>query len=140
MGVVANPPIKIEGLRELQAALKDMDGESQKQLRLVLNDAAELVVSGARRRVPSRSGRARGSIKASSGQREAKVKGGSARAPYYPWLDFGGSVGRNNSIKRPFLKDGRFIYATYNDRRAAIFKSLEKGLTKLVKESGLEVG
>lgn len=132
-------PIKIEGLRDFQAALKRMDGESQKQLRLVLNDSADVVTSGARRMVASRSGKARGSIKSASSQREVRIKGGGAKAPYYPWLDFGGRVGRSNSIKRPFLKDGRYIYATFNARRSWFLERLEKGLSEMVRASGMDV-
>lgn len=135
----ADNPIKVDGARELQAALKDLDGEAQKQLRLVFNDAAEVVAGGARRLVPSRSGRARGSIRATSSQRAAKVTGGSARIRYYGWLDFGGDrVGRGGGVAgRPFLKDGRYIYATYNRRRPWVLERLGKGLEDLIKRTGL---
>lgn len=133
-------PIKITGLREFQRQLKDIDGESQKALRRVNNDAADVVVAGARRLVPvGPNRRARGSIRAQSSQREARVTGGGARAPYYPWLDFGGAVGRGRSIRRPFLKDGRYIYATYSARRRWILVRLEEGLTELAKGAGLAV-
>lgn len=129
--------IRIEGLRELQAALRKMDGESQKKIRLVLNDAAEIVLDSARSRVPTRTGRARATLRASSGQREASVKGGTGRAPYYPWLDFGGRVGRNRSVSRPFLKEGRYIYASLRDRRATIQQAIQDGLDGLIREAGL---
>lgn len=130
--------IKIEGIRELQAALRKMDGESQKQLRVVFNEAAKIVADTASTRVPRRTGRAAASLRAASGQREASVKGGTARAPYYPWLDFGGRVGRNRSVSRPFLKEGRYIYAAFRDRRATIQKTIEDGAAKLIRDSGLE--
>lgn len=132
-------PLKIHGLREFQAALKDMDGESQKKLRLVLNDAAELVADGARRRMPSKSGKARASVKAASSQREARVQGGGAKAPYYAWLDFGGAVGRDKSVKRTFYGGGRYIYPAYGAERTEIEDLLEKRLIELAEESGLDV-
>lgn len=135
---VASGAIKIEGLRELQAKLRKMDGESQKKLRLVLNEAAEIVVETASSRVPRRTGRAAATLRAASGQREASVKGGAARAPYYPWLDFGGRVGRNRSVRRPFLKEGRYIYAALRDRKATIKRAIDDGLSDLIRESGLE--
>lgn len=137
MAVAANA-IRIEGLRELQAGLRKMDGQSQKQLRLVFNEAAQIVADTAGARVPTRTGRARASLGAKSGQREATVKGGSGAAPYYPWLDFGGRVGRNRSVSRPFLKEGRYIYAAFRDRRATIQKAIEDGVEKLIRDSGLE--
>lgn len=150
-------PVKIEGLRDLQKALKDLDGESQKQIRVFLNEVAQTVVGGASRRVPTRSGRAKGSLKAMSGQREAKVQGGGRKAPYYGWLDFGGTVGKGRvpgtakkraglqagshegSVKRPWFPGGRYIYPAYAANRDSIQKALEKGLADLIRGAGLEV-
>jgi hypothetical protein len=136
---VANDPIKITGLRELQASLKKMDGQSQKQLRNVLNESAEMVATGAQGLVTRRSGRAAGSIKVASSQREARVKAGGARVPYYGFLDYGGAVGRNRSVKRPFIKGGRYIYPTYDAKRGAIETKIQESIVKLVQDSGLEV-
>lgn len=129
--------VHIEGLRELKAALRRMENGSQRQLRVVLNESADLVSEGAKPRVAVQSGRARGSIRASSTQNAASVKGGGARAPYYPWLDFGGSVGRKRRTRRPFIKDGRYIYASYRDRKARIREAISDGLERLIRESGL---
>jgi hypothetical protein len=134
-------PIRVEGLRELQAALKAADGESQKQLRVIGNDAAEVIVAGAQRLVPRRSGRARSSIKARSGQREVRIVAGGSRARHYAWLDFGGDrIGRGGGVaSRPFLRTGRYLYPTYRRRRAALVTELEKGLRKIVDAAGMEV-
>jgi hypothetical protein len=67
--------------------------------------------------VPRRTGRAGGTIKAASTRTEARVSEGGARAPYMPWLDFGGRVGRKNSVKRPFLKEGRYIWKSFGAHR-----------------------
>lgn len=132
-------PISIRGLRYLQAALKAMDGETQKRLRVVFNDAAQAVVGGASRRVPVRTGTARKSIRATSSQREAKVSGGSKRAAYYGWLDFGGATGPQRSVKRPFIQKGRYIYPAYDANRESIGKALEKSIVQLCRDVGLEV-
>ena len=132
-------PIKIQGLRDFQAALKAMDGESQKQLRVALNTAADLVVSGAARRVPVRTGRARASLRAQSSQREARVMGGSKKAPYYGWLDFGGRIGRDKSQRRPFVPGGRYMYPSYAANREGVERALQTALTDLVRMAGLEV-
>lgn len=135
---LADDPIKIVGLRDLQAALKATDGQAQKQLRVVLNDAADVIATGAQRLVPrGPSGRARGSLRATSGQREAKVSGGGSRAPYYAWLDFGGAVGRAHAVRRPFLRQGRYIFATYARRRPWVLKQLADGLDRLIERAGL---
>jgi hypothetical protein len=135
----ADQPIRVDGMRELQAALKAVDGEAQKELRVVGNEVAELIVSGAQRLVARRSGRARGSIRAQSGQREVRISAGGGRAPYYAWLDFGGNVGRKGSVGRAFLRDGRYLYPTYQRRRAELVTRLERGLAALVARAGLEV-
>lgn len=132
-------PIRVEGLRELQAALKNIDGESQKQLRVVLNEAADIVVKGAQAKAPVVTGRYKSSIKVSSGQREARVKSGSARVAYAGWIDFGGAVGRKKSNVRPFIKQGRYIYPTYYAHKDDITQMLNDGLAKLITDAGLDV-
>lgn len=132
-------PIKIKGLIEFQRALKNVENGAQKQLRVVFNAVAETVAAGARRRVPTKSGKAKSSVKVASSQREAIVKAGGARVSYYPWLDFGGRVGIHKSVSRPFVQTGRYLYPAYDANRASIFPALEKGLEDLVRSSGLEL-
>lgn len=136
---LADDPIRVSGLREFQAALKAVDGEAQKELRVIGNDVADLIVSGAQRLVPRRSGRARGSIRATSSQREVRISAGGSRAKHYPWLDFGGSVGRGGSVKRPFLRQGRYLYVTYDRRKGAMQARLVKGLRAVAERAGMEV-
>lgn len=137
---MANPPITIRGLRDFQAALKAMDGESQKKLRVAMNAAAELVADRARRGVPRKSGAAKGSIKAQSQQRVARVVGGSRKAPYFGWLDFGGEGRRKGRpAPRPFRKEGRYIYPAFSAEYDAVLAELENQLVGLARDAGLEV-
>lgn len=133
------PPevVAVEGLREFQQRLKKLDGQSQKQIRLVLNDAGELIVTRARAVVPRRSGRAAASIKAQSTQREARVKAGGARVPWYPFIEFGGAVGRNNSVRRTYVPSGRFLYPTMASNRSVIVQRMAAGLDRAIREAGL---
>jgi len=135
----AAQPIKIEGLRELQAALKAMDGESQKQLRVVLNSTTETIAQAAARRVPRRSGRAAASLRAQSSQREARVAGGSKKVPYYGWLDFGGRIGREHATKRPYVTGGRYIYPALAANRDGMLQALSQALVTAGQAAGLEV-
>lgn len=132
-------PIKIKGLREFQAALKQMDGETQKQLRVVFNSVAETVAAGARRRVPTKTGKAKGSVKVASSQREAIVKAGGKSVSYYPWLDFGGRVGIKKSVERHFVTEGRYLYPSYAANRSSIQPAVAEGLVQLARDAGLEV-
>lgn len=134
-------PIKIEGLRKFSRDLKTLDKELPKALRLALNEAAGVIVSDAKPRIPSRSGKARRSVVAQSTRTESRVSGGGNRAPYYPFLDFGGRVGRNKSVRRPFLKEGRYIYRAYFDAavRDEFVQVMEKSLIKVADSAGIEV-
>lgn len=131
--------MKIAGLRDIQAGLKAADGESQKQIRVVFNNVAQAVVGGAQRRVPTLTGAMRKSIRATSGQREAKVSGGSSKVAYYGWRDFGGRVGIDKSVSLPYVKKGRYLYPAYDANKDSIEKALRKGLVDMCRNVGLEV-
>lgn len=132
-------PIKVEGLAEFRRNLRTLDSNLGKAMRIALNDSAGIVVDWAQARVPSRSGKARGSVRAKSTQTEARVEGGGKRVSYYPWLDFGGRVGRKRSVKRPFIKSGRYIYPGYTSNREEVQARLLKALLQVCDESGLAV-
>lgn len=130
--------VKVQGLRELQAALKAAEDGAQKELRVALNRAAELVARGAARRVPTKTGRAKASLRAQSGQREAKVAGGSKKAAYYGWLEFGGRIGRDKATRRPFVQGGRYLWPSYAAQREQVARVIADELEALMKRTGLD--
>lgn len=131
--------IQIEGLTEFRKALKELDNDLPKALRMAFNEAADTVADDARVRVPRDSGTARGSVKTASTQRYARVKGGGNKAPYYPWLDFGGKIPRGPH--RRFLHNGRYIYNAYFKHRDSgdFGDNLSDALIKVAKTAGLDV-
>jgi hypothetical protein len=133
--------VKIEGLSEFNAQLKAMDRNLPKAVRIAFNKAADVVVADARPRIPTLTGAARGSVKARSTRTAARVVGGGSRAPYYPWLDFGGRVGRGGSAHRPFLQDGRYLYNAYFRKRASgeFVDVMSKALIQVAKSAGITV-
>ena len=131
--------IEVTGLRELRTQLKAMDADLPKQVKVALNAAAELVISYAKPKIPKRSGAAAASLKARSGQLDARIAAGGRRAAYYPWLDFGGAVGRADSVRRPFYVEGRYIYVGLRENRAEITELMQRGLTELATGAGFEV-
>lgn len=131
--------VKVEGLREFVRGVKEMGRGLAKAVRMAFNDAADVIVSDARPRVARRSGRAASTVKARSTQTAARVVGGGNRAPYYPWIDFGGRVGRRHSVKRPFLKDGRYIYAAYDRRKGEFVEKMSDGLVDVARSAGIEI-
>jgi len=133
--------IRVDGLAEFSRNLRKLDADLPKALRVALNDAADVVVGAARVRVPKRSGRAAASIRARSTRTAVRVAGGGKRVPYYPWLDFGGRVGRRKAVKRAFLKEGRYIYAAYFDKTSsgAFQEVLTGALLDVARQAGIEV-
>lgn len=132
-------PIRIDGLTQFTRDLKKVDKDLPKAVRLALNEAVEIVTDYARPRVPSRSGRARGSIRSRSTRTAARVFAGGRRAPYYPWLDFGGKTGRNRSIHRPFHREGRYLWKGLIVKRDEFQARIERALVGVVEASGIEV-
>lgn len=132
-------PIKVEGLALLAKQLRKLNKDAPKALRLVHNEAAQLVVDTAVPNVPRKTGKAQAALKARSTRTESRAQGGSTKAPYYPWLDFGGRVGIKNSVRRPVVKSGRYIYPAYVKRRADVLELLETALVELCRDNGLDV-
>lgn len=134
--------IRIHGLKEFNRSLRQIDKDAPKGLRLAGNEAANIVVREAKPRVPqgpAKGGHALSSVRASSTRTAARVSGGSKRYPYYAWLDFGGSVGRNNSVKRPFIKRGRYIWPAFVDEKPKIEQTLIQALVAVAHRAGVGV-
>lgn len=132
-------PVKIDGLAQFTRNLKKLDAEVPKALRVALNEAAEIVLGYARPRVPRRTGRAASTLKARSTRSAVRVAAGGRKAPYYPWLDFGGRVGRKKSVKRPFIGDGRYLYPALRAKRDEFEAAVTRALIGAAESAGIEV-
>ncbi len=137
--MAAIEPVKVEGLAEFNRNLRKLDSELPKVLRQAHNEAAQLIVRYAQPRVPRKTGRAAGTIKARSTRTETRVSGGSKRASYYPWLDFGGRVGPSRSVHRPFIKQGRYLYPALGKNYDEFVALLENKLVEVARSAGIEV-
>lgn len=133
-------PIKVEGLADFTRALKQVSTEAPKAVRVANNQAADVVVKYTLPLVPVRSGKAKRTVKAISTRSEARVRGGSKAVPYFPWLNFGGHVGRRHATARPYVTEGRYIYPSYLNHRPEVYAVLVKELERLARLSGLAVG
>lgn len=141
---------EVRGIRELSGALRKIDSESQKKLKESFKGIAESVASSVRTKVPKRKGRAAASIVARGSTRGASIAFGGQKAPYMPWLDFGGSVGRGHrsgvpwsgAIKRDWLGNptgmGRYVYPTIKEHGREIKEETDKALKKAIKSAGFE--
>lgn len=132
-------PVRIDGVKEFQRALRDVDANLPKQMRVIFNAATGVVIDWAVPRIPRRTGRAASSVKARSSQREARVAMGGRRAPYMPWLDFGGKTGPGGSVVRPYRREGRYLYAGLDAKHEALTQIMTKGLADLGRQAGLEI-
>lgn len=132
-------PIKVAGLAELNRSLRAQSKELPKVLRAANNEGAELIVDWARPRVAARSGKAARSIKAKSTRTEARVQGGGRNISYYPWLDFGGKVGPQRSVRRQWYPSGRYLYPGLEANRQALEERHIAALVDMIRAAGLEV-
>jgi hypothetical protein len=131
--------IAVGGLAALNRGLRAIDGEAPKQLRLALNSAAELLVQHTRPEIPDVTGAARRSLVARSTRTSARVAVGGRRAPYFPWLDFGGQ-GRvkGRPAPREFIREGRYVYPTLARIRPQIERQLQDALSAVIHNAGLQ--
>lgn len=130
--------VEVRGIRQLNSALKKMEGDLDKQLRAAFLSIAERVSSDAAGRVPKRTGRAASSIKPKASTRGASIAFGGSRAPYYPWLDFGGRVGIKKSVTRPFIKRGRYVYPAIEDDNQFIRDKTDEALERIARAAGFD--
>lgn len=132
--------VRVEGLREFRRGLAKLDKQFPKDLNREVKQIGERVAADARQRVPVRSGRARGSIRATTAGSRAYVVGGKKSVPYFGWLDFGGGIPNRQSRRRrslsqpwrsrPFLDEGRFIYPAVRRARPRLERELSQAFER----------
>ena len=94
---------QIEGLKEVNAALRSMSKDTRDDMKATHKKAAAIVIAGAKRFVPVRTGRLAEPIRDGSTQRMGRVRVGSASVPYAGPIHFGWPA---RSIKpQPFIYD-----------------------------------
>lgn len=130
--------IQVHGLADLQKALRQIERTLPKELGFGLAEAAKIVADAARPKVPHRTGAAQASIKVRKQQRSASLAVGGTKAPYYPWLDFGGTVGPARSIRRQFIPGGRYIFPTLKQKDAEVKAKVDDVIARLAKQAGFE--
>lgn len=146
---MASPPLvfRVEGLRELRKAMRDAEAGSQKALQRKLKTVAVIVASAIAGKVTQGpSGKAAASVRPRATATSAGIVAGGQSAPYYPWLDFGGSVGRGHvagqggsgAIKRPFIPAGRYIYPTIAEMGGVLEKATSEAIGEALVEAGWE--
>jgi hypothetical protein len=137
--MVVRPPVSVRGVKELRAALNEVERKLPRELRVAFNEAAKHVVGRAKPNVPVRSGALMSSIKPASTQRTGRVTySPPGKVPYAGWIEFGGTIrGPKGARVRPFIKQGRYLFPAAEREREPVIKTLEEQLGKLIKRAGL---
>lgn len=138
--------IRVDGLADLRRALRKVEQlDDLAVLRDGLKRAADIVAQDARSRVPTRTGRARGSIRATAGGNKAYVVGGKARVPYYGFLDFGSRTPRSGQPRSvgPWANSGsgpdkgRFIYPALDAKERQVVDAVQDAVQTALRKLDL---
>lgn len=127
------------GVGELARAVQRLADGTPDMVRVLVARSGDLVVDWARPRVPHRSGAAASSLRVEDNGQSATVTSGGARAPYYPWLDWGGRVGRAHATLRPYTNQGRYLYPGLRAQSDAITDAQVAAMRDLVTAAGLTI-
>jgi hypothetical protein len=136
---VTEVKVEVRGLAELGRAFRQVDAELPKELKAAFRSIAERVIERARPFIPRVSGAAAASLKPRSTAKGAGIAFGGEKAPYYPWLDFGGKVGRKRSISRPVVPGGRYVYPAIAASRDAIGREVNEAVELVAERAGFDV-
>lgn len=131
-GLVGAETVRVDGLRELGRALKNLEEGLQKEIPRTLKPIAERVASKARGRINSRTGRLAGSIRSFASQRGAGVRMGKKGIEYAGPYEFGGYP-----ASREFIAEGRAIYPTFKDEAPRVEREVVEALGGLIRKTGL---
>lgn len=147
---MSDPGFKVEGLRETVAAFRAVDRELPRQMQKEFKAIAEFVRDRIRSKVPGRAGGAIGARATTTFAAITRPKGGpgdrSSRYGYYPWLDFGGgalhargvTASTDRQFRRPFIKEGRYIYPTIGDYYGEIVDSALIAVERVADRAGFD--
>lgn len=140
----AEPTAKVvfEGLKEFKKALKQVDADLPKEMKSEFKAIASLIAEKVAAKVPvGKTGKARASVKPRASLTYAAIVGGQGKAPYMPWLDFGGTRARSDGTHastRPFIKTGRYMYPTILEEREIIEAAAERAIVTVARKAGFE--
>ena len=166
--------MKLTGVADYLAALRKVAPEAKRELAASLKAIGKIVVTDAQGSMHFKhpTGKAKRAFKVKvvtrRGFEGVEIAEGGPVAPYLPWLDFGGSVGRGRrtthrvtitgagdgrvrvqrkavgsrgtgSVVRPYIKDGRYLYPAYYRRYDDMVAAAFAAVHVAATRAGLEV-
>ena len=123
---------RIEGLREVLRDLRALGDDTKTELKATHLAAAEVVVMGAKRIVPYRTGRLARSIRALATNTAGRVRAGSASVPYAGPIHFGWPARK--------IAPQPFIYDALDPRREDIKRLYEQRIDELIDKYDFATG
>ncbi len=132
--VVGGAPIRadIVGLREVQRDLRKLGDDTKTEMKDTHKAAAEVVVLGAKRLVPYRTGALANSIRALASNTSGRVRAGSASVPYAGPIHFGWPARR--------IAPQPFIYDAIDQRVNEIRGLYDQRINELIEKYDLSSG
>jgi hypothetical protein len=132
--VVGGAPIRADvvGLREVQRDLRKLGDDTKTEMKDTHKAAAEVVVLGAKRLVPYRTGALANSIRALASNTSGRVRAGSASVPYAGPIHFGWPARR--------IAPQPFIYDAMDQRVDEIRGLYDQRINELIEKYDLSSG
>lgn len=146
--------IAVRNLPAWRRAIVAVDDNFKSELKGEFLKIAQTIADKARGKVPTRSGAAAASVKARATTGGASIVRGGTAAPYFAWLDFGGTTGRGHrpgaggsgSVQRivngaPWNPPGPglYIYPTLHEERPETARAVSDLMIKVGRSAGFEV-
>jgi preprotein translocase subunit SecD len=122
--------LEIDGLRQVQKAMRSFSDDSRNDMKETHRRAGQIVVDGAARYVPVRSGALLASLRSAPTQRQGRVRVGSAAVPYAGPIHFGWPARQ--------IKPNPFIYEVLDDRRQEVYAIYAQRISELIYKYDLD--
>jgi len=116
--------LEIDGLRQVQKAMRNFSDDSRNDMKETHRKAGQIVVDGAARFVPVRSGALLASLRSAPTQRQGRVRVGSAAVPYAGPIHFGWPARG--------IKPNPFIYEVLDGRRQEVYAIYAQRISELI--------
>ena len=121
--------VKIEGLREVNKALKDLSDDLKNAMKETHLEAAKTVLPEAIRLAPVRTGALANSLRATATRTGGRIRAGAGAVPYAGPIHFGWPARR--------IKPQPFVYEALDPRRDEVIDVYVKRLNHLIEHYGI---
>lgn len=134
--------IRVRGWAKVHAELGTFGSKLPRVVKQAAREAALPVARETKALLPvgpAARGHVRSSIRVATTRGGVAIRGGGARFPYYPWLEFGGRVGRRKSVHRARIRGGRYLYPSLVRHRPFIERTMNRNIVEAARSAGLNV-